>query len=387
MNFIKTIALFFSITLLISNSFGQTPVKRVLVEESTGTWCASCGFGGVYFDHLENNYPNTIPVAIHTGPGGQDPMAILSVEIYMTSYFGGSPTFLFDRTDFPSNSSTKPSVSASNPWTNGLDTLDKYLNLVYNQSPLATVGITQSYNAATREISATITSNFIQNTTGNFRLNCFILEDSVTGGASYDQANSNFSGWGGAPAYLSSLVSAPHPIPNYAHNHVLRAMLGNPEGATASIPTTITSGSSYSKTFTYTVPAGYDENKITLVGLVQRYGNDKVTDREVVNANSQHLNTNPTSISEIAQDFVDISVFPNPAKENVTVEFYVKNKDHITCDLISSNGQIVKSIFNKSFVEGEYRVNLEDLNLSNGMYFLKFNNSESSTTKKFIINK
>jgi len=392
---ILKISLVFILTFFYVSSFGQSsnndvkvdPIKRVLVEESTGTWCASCGFGGIYFEHLESNYPNAIPVAVHTGPGGQDPMAIFSVELYMSNYFGGSPTFLFDRKNFPNNPSTKSSVSGSNPWAHGLDTLDSYLDLVYNQAPIATVGITQSYDISNREITITVTANFIENATGNFRLNCFILEDSVTGGAEYNQANSNFSGWTAGPSYLQELIDESHPIVGYVHKHVLREMVGNPEGMTANIPTTVASGSSYSKTFTYTIPVEFDENNISLVGLIQRYGSDVVADREIVNANSQDLSLVPNSISETAQNFVDISVFPNPVTEKSSIEFYVRKNDNIKCDLINSFGQLVKPLFNNYFTQGEYRVDFDRSNLSNGVYFLRFSNSETTVIKKIVVSK
>ena len=386
MNYLKTVKLLLMFTFMSVNSFSQSPIKRVLVEESTGTWCASCAYGSIYFEHLEDNYPNAIPVAVHTGPGGQDPMAILSVELYMSGYFGGSPTFLFDRKDFPENPSAKPAVSASSPWSDGLNTLDSYMDQIYNQSPLATVGIDQTYNSTTREITVTITSNFVQNTTGNFRLNCMIVEDGVTGDADYDQANSNFSGWTGGPSYLQPLIDESHPIVGYVHNHVLRSYLGNPEGATASIPTTVASGSGYSKTFTYTLPAEFDENKILLIGLVQRFGSDVIADREIVNANSQHLDLEGASVNEQVESFIDISIFPNPLTENSTIEFYVKNSSTITCELISSTGEIVNLVFNKHFTQGEYRVDFKNLDLSNGIYFLKFNNSEKTTIKKLVVN-
>ena len=374
------------LVLISVNSFGQ--IKRVVVEESTGTWCASCGFGSIYFEHIAENYPNAIPVAVHTGPGGQDPMAIFSIEVYMLDYFNGSPTFLFDRTDFPNNPSDKPAVSASdNFWAHGLDTLDRYMDMVYDQVPLATVGIEQSYNESTREITVTITGNFIQDATGSFRLNCFILEDSVSGGSEYDQANSNFSGWTDGPSYLQPLIDSPHPIPGYKHNHVLRAALGNPEGITASIPTSVISGSSYSTTFTYTLPAEFDENQISLVGLVQKYGSNKVNDRQIVNANSQHLNIVTGNVSEYNQNFIELSVYPNPITDNSIIEFYLKKSDVVSCDLINSNGQIIKEMFNSYFTQGEYRIDLNRINLDNGLYFLKFNNSESTLVKKIIISK
>ena len=247
MRLLKTIVIFTLLLVLSFNSNAQDPIKRVVVEESTGTWCASCGFGSIYFEHLETNYPNAIPIAFHTGPGGQDPMSILSFEIYYIPYFNGSPTFLFDRKDFPENPSTKPSISASDPWSSGIETLDSYLDQIYDQTPIATIGMEQSYNSSNRELTVTVTSNFIQDVTGDFRLNCMILEDSVTGGSEYDQANSNFSGWTGGPSFLQELIDESPVITGYVHNHVLRAALGDSEGAIASIPNSVANGTSYSK--------------------------------------------------------------------------------------------------------------------------------------------
>ncbi|MCK5855892.1 MAG: Omp28-related outer membrane protein [Bacteroidales bacterium] len=382
----KTIYLFTTLLAFSFYSYGQTPIKRVVVEESTGTWCASCAFGSVYFEHLENNYPNAIPIAVHTGPGGQDPMAIFSVELYMIPYFSGSPTFLFDRKDFPTNPSSKPAISAT-PWVTGLDTLDRYMDLVYNQNPLATVGVTKSYNSSTRDLEVTITANFIQNTTGDFRLNCFILEDSVTGGTEYNQANSNFSGWTSGPSYLQDLINAPAIISGYVHNHVLRETLGNPEGVTASIPSSVTSGSSYSKTFNFTLPTGYNENKISLVGLIQRYGTDVVNDREIVNANSVHLIDQTTSTSEYEVGIRDIRVYPNPVESKSNIEFYVSKSNHITCELYNINGQKIKTIFDKKLVQGEYRETLNNLNLTSGTYFLVFRQDGHVTNKKIVVHK
>lgn len=386
MKTLKTISILSLILVSFSYGFSQDPIKRVVVEESTGTWCASCGYGSIYFEHLEENYPNTIPIAVHTGPGGQDPMAVLSIELYMLDYFSGSPTFIFDRKDFPHNPNAKPSISASNTWEFGLDTLDSYLDLVYDEDPLATVGMTRSYNSATRELNVTVTSNFIQNATGEFRLNCFIVEDSVTGGSEYNQANSNFSGWSSGPAYLQELIDAPAVITDYVHNHVLRETLGGNEGVDASIPSSVTNGSSYSKDFTFTLPSGYDENNIKLVGLVQRYGADKVNDREIVNANSISLIDNTMSISDNdVQGIEKFNIYPNPVNSNSNLEFYLPISSKIKCELYNLYGQKISTLFDEYLVQGEYVKNLSNLDVVPGTYFVVLNNRSTSMRKTLIV--
>lgn len=376
---IKMIAALFIITVNFTAQ-SQTAIKRALVEEYTGTWCSSCAFGNVYFDYLATNYPNAIPVAVHSG----DIMQNFSIVSYMTEYFDALPTFLYDRVDFPSNPEIVPAVSAY-PWATGLDTLNHYLDNVYTQTPIATVGIDQTYDPTTRVITATINANFIDDATGNFRLNCFILEDSVTGGSDYDQTNSNFSGWTGGPAYLQSLINSPAIITGYYHNHVAREMLGTPAGAVASIPTTVSNGSSYSKTFTYTLPAEYDENQISLVGVIQRYGPSVENDRNIVNANSQHLELETNGLTTLENNFIDLSVYPNPIDETSKIEFYVKETGTISCALYNSVGEKVSFIFEKEFTQGEYKINLNQYDLSSGIYFLKFSQNATNQIEKICV--
>ena len=44
------------------------PNKRVVIEESSGTWCPFCPQGIVGMETIEQQYPNTvIPIAVHNG--------------------------------------------------------------------------------------------------------------------------------------------------------------------------------------------------------------------------------------------------------------------------------------------------------------------------------
>lgn len=370
--------------ILTINANSQTAIKRPLVEEYTGAWCSSCAFGSVYSEHLKNNYPNSIFIAVHSG----DPMQVFSISGYMSNYFDALPTFLFDRVDFPTNPGQVSAVSAY-PWNTALDTLDHYLDIQYNMSPIATVGIDQTYDATSREITVTINGNFITDASGDFRLNCFIVEDSISGGSDYNQSNTNFSGWTGGPSFLQPLIDSDPVIVGYQHNHVVREMLGTPAGIVASIPTTVTNGSSYSKTFTYVIPAEYDESQISLVGVIQRYGADINIDREIVNANSQHLDLDeedPTSsLNGIENNILDLIVYPNPIDETSKIEFYVKETGTISCSIYNSLGEEVAIVFNKTFTQGEYKMNLNHFNLGSGIYYLRFNQNQSSQIEKICV--
>jgi hypothetical protein len=365
LNFVTLVVVF---TLILNvTSYAQTAIKRPVMEEYTGAWCSSCGFGMAYFPYLESNYPNAIPIGIHVG----DVMENFSITSYMTNYYEALPTFLFDRVDFPNNPNNVPAVSAY-PWNTALDTLDSYLEIQYNQTPEATIGIIQTYDPITRTINATITANFIEDLSGDFRLNCFILEDSVVGGDEYNQSNSNFSGWTGGPSFLQSLIDAESVIVGFVHNHVVREMLGTPAGADAQIPTTVVNGASYSKTFTYVLPQEYREAKISLVGVLQRYGSDEWVDRNIVNANSQHLDLEQQTNNLIQLEKLKFKVYPNPIQLNGVVEFYNPINGNTKCQIVDLLGNVIATPFNQYLTAGEYRVSTSNLNLSKGMYLLKF---------------
>ena len=52
-----------------------------------------------------------------------------------------------------------------------------------------------------------------------------------------------------------------------------------------------------------------------------------------------------------------------------------------------SKGQVIKTVFNKFFTQGEYLLDFDGVELNNGIYFLKFNNSKTTTVKKIIASK
>lgn len=379
---VKQFLLFLLMLIPFLKTDAQIPIKRPLVEEYTGAWCASCGFGSVYFEYLAEEYPNAIPVAIHNG----DVMQNLSMILYMTDYFSGSPTFLYDRVDFESNTGEAAAISAY-PWPNGLDTLNKYLDIQYNQIPIATVGIDKTYNPDTRKMTATVTANFLEDAEGEFRLNCFVLEDSITGGTEYDQANSNFSDWTSGPEYLQALIDSPPVITNYYHNHVAREMLGTPAGADASIPENVPATTSYSKTFEYIIPEEYNENQISLVGLLQRYGGQTISnEHRIENAVSKHLLPRyGVGVTNDEAAILNVSIYPNPITNNASVEFYLKKNGRVSCELYDALGRRVKLIFNENFTQGEYKIPLGQLNLTTGIYLLKFNQNGLIQTKQICI--
>ncbi|MDD2637062.1 MAG: T9SS type A sorting domain-containing protein [Bacteroidales bacterium] len=82
-----------------------------------------------------------------------------------------------------------------------------------------------------------------------------------------------------------------------------------------------------------------------------------------------------------SETFEQLSVYPNPAKEKVTVEFPVLGITDKTIEIIDINGKVVqKANFS------EFKLEMDISSLCNGMYFLRLYCPEGLIVKKFIKN-
>ena len=83
---------------------------------------------------------------------------------------------------------------------------------------------------------------------------------------------------------------------------------------------------------------------------------------------------------------IEFSVYPNPAKNNLTVEFYNDNYEKTTFTLNDILGKRIKD-YTFNTITGKNRVNLDLNNLKNGVYLINFNNNDIKSTQKLIISK
>lgn len=128
----------------------------------------------------------------------------------------------------------------------------------------AGVDFTYTYDSATRELIIDLTVNFVENATGAFRVNLAITEDHIVGPQT------------GQPD-------------DYVHRHVARAFLGGAWGNDIGIPTIVNNGQTFTHQYVTTLSAPWNENEISMVGMVMRYDDADILQREIVNAMQIHL--------------------------------------------------------------------------------------------------
>jgi len=254
------------------NALTYFPARKSLVEVHTGAWVPLGPDGWVKAEEVRNNYgENAIVCEVHNDDAMEIPDGLALANTYVTVF----PSGTIDRMLFDTQATV---ATGRDVW----DTLVGQSLAVIE--PVAVTIDTVAFDSVSREYSVTLSAEFVGEISGDMRFNAFVVEDSVIGfGTGFDQANA-FNGQNGHPFF-----GAGNPISGFTHRNVVREMLGGSWGASGSIPASVLPGDVYTMTFTDTLPLGYDEEKISIVGLVQRYDANEATNRSVMNAESAPL--------------------------------------------------------------------------------------------------
>lgn len=343
----------------------QFPEKLVLIEEITGAWCGYCPRAPIIFrEDVLPYFPNTLFAAIHTGDG----MTINDSKDFMGTYVTGVPTGFVDR----KRRMTDPGITfAPEDWPGLLNNLD----IRYTPVELS---LTNSYDPTTRKWDIQVTYDFVFNQTANYRVNCYIIEDSLYGtGSSWDQRNF-FNGSASEP-YLS-LKGAGDPIPGYKHHHVVRKMLGGSWGLAGVIPNTIRKGDRFVFSQTITADSRWNMANIHIVGILQQWDQDKFK-RPIMNAREGEVSF--ISGTNSAEQLPGFRLFPNPVQDILWIEFQGESFAENEIQVYNSLGQELLSLTDENF-RGSTQVPVSMKTFTPGIYFVKIRLGGQVTVRKVV---
>jgi thiol-disulfide isomerase/thioredoxin len=343
------------------NTLSQSGIKKVFIEEATGTWCPWCPRGAVGLDYMYSTYPaSVVAVAVHNS----DPMEVPEYDNGISSFIAGYPSGAVDRL-----------IANVDP---GIASLENVYNQRINELvPLSlSADATQSGDELTITVNATFFSNFSSAGT-DFRFGAIITENGVTGtGSGYNQAN-NYAGGGNGP--MGGYENLPNPVPasQMVYDHVGRALLGGFNGEAGSVPASVVDGQTVSHTFTYTIPSTSDINNMNIVPVLLSQTAAGVIGVSEISV-SQAL-----SVEEVS-GIDSIKIYPNPAKDNINIAFEASNGDYN----ISVTDMLGRTVLTQSFegLFGNQTLQLPVSDLNSGYYLITIKDGQSSYSSKFIVN-
>jgi hypothetical protein len=339
------------------------PLKKVIGEEATGTWCGWCVRGICYMDYMKETYPETwIGVAVHNG----DPM---TNDVYDNEI----PSIIPNFPGYPSGTIDRSGANFYDPE----EFEAGYLERINAISP-GTLNLTNfTWDPGTRMVSFDVESEFVVDVTNELRFGAIITEDSLYGTTAGWAQTNYYAGGGQGPMCGFESLPATIPASQMVYNHVAREILNTPYGTVGSIEAPVLAGSIKSYNYTYNIPAEWNYDKLTFIGILL----DAQTG-EILNSNS--LMTTFVGTGEI-DPAATVSVFPNPSSNFANIVFSLKNQEVVKLAVYNPSGRMVYSEDAKSFNPGENKIRIRNENLSNGLYIVKLTVGNQTYTQKITV--
>ncbi len=360
------------------------PVKNVLLEEFTTAPCQFCPDGSTRLNHILDNNTRMIGAALHAG-FGTDGMTTTDHSTLAGQYSDFAPALMIDRVYYESETGTNIGY-----YNDPYDRWEPYAQTRKGTITPVSIEASNTYNSGTRTLTVDVSATFYGVINSPFRVNCYIIEDSVSGtGSGYNQVN------GSNGDNTSEWYQKGNPIVGYKHRHVTRYMMGGAWGSAAVVPTTTADGVPYTKQYTYTLPAGWNDSRIKLVALVQHYNVTNKYDREILNAMEFDLNSSGNTggvVSSIVENsgnaLQTAGLYPNPANDFVTVEYSLNKEADFSMEVYNLVGEVTTTFPHANLGEGNYTTRLNTSDYTNGIYFIVLKeNGKSVQTLKFVVSK
>lgn len=273
------------------NVFSSLPKKHVLMEVYNYQTNQMCYKTDVYNDNVVlNNTAYTI-VNFYTQP--TDPLYNANTKA-VGDELDGTHAFatMYDRYHFPFW--RFPTIPYLTDGTLNITGIYAYGQREQFYEPVEVFFKSATYDSANRELKVLVSATLYDNLSGDYRFNIYLTENGV----------------------ISPQAGAPNPN-SYKHDNVLRAMLGGPWGKQGSLPTSLNSGTTYDYWFTYTIPANYNADSLSLIGLVQKYDTDKYN-RPILNSKEASL-MSTLSVNNSKTSSKNVHIYPNPTDGNINV--------------------------------------------------------------------
>ncbi len=392
---------------------GVAATKRIFLEEGSGGWCGYCPDGHLRMrDILEENlnvngtYNKVVGIVHHNADG----MANTQSNTINTAYSTGYPYGVVDRTLFADQATVGLNRGL---WAT------KITDRMNTVSPVNITITDKTFDAATRKITFSVKADFVDYAKpGDIRITAIVSEDNVRGpklsatSTTWNQHNYYSQDDAGAGGSGHELYTEPAYFYGYLHRHVAKTILPSAWGAAGPIINGPAEGSTYTQTFTYTLPPvskvtendyagntglytdfqntfpGESNNKpgdISLIGIVSYYSADAKA-REVINVNETPLLRGTGVKEEVKSNYIS-KVFPNPTSGITQVDFKLSSTDNVTIELYNLMGQKVQTIHNGAFAGGDHTIYFNAENTNNGVYFIKVSSTDYTSTHKIMIQK
>ena len=344
----------------IVNTLTTLVYRKVVLEEYTGIHCQYCPDGHKRANDYKALHPNDVfLINIHEGSyavpaaGEPDFRTAFGTALSQQTALAGYPSGTINRHVFSPYTTT--ALNRGEWAANG--------NLILTMPTYVTLGITASVNATTRLLTVNTTGNYLANGPAINMMNVALVQNNVLG-----------------PQTAGITWNPTQVLPDgvtYIHGHMLRHLLTGQWGDSILVTT---SGTNRVKTYTYTLPAtingvNLDIYNIEVVAFISEGNQEIVTGAEYLL---------PASVDEV-NNGVDFNVYPNPATDNMQINFNLNDTKKVEIKIYNNLGAIVFSSIEGQLNSGNHTVEISVSDLAKGIYYMNLKAGENTISKKIVI--
>lgn len=343
--------------------------KMVVGEEGTGTWCGWCPRGAVFMELLENKYTDLwAGIAVHNGTN--DPMVVTDYDAAVSAAISGYPSGFVDR------------LPEADPSQFEIDFLQRI-----TVAPKVFVVNGANWNSGTRVLNVSVSTDWQQSVSGDYRVVCVLTEDNVSGTSSgYAQVNYYAGGSNGVMGGFEALAN-PVPAAQMIYDHVARAITPGFSGTAGNFPGSITAGNTFDHNFTFTLPASWDENEIHIIGYIldptAKIDNAASATLAEAIANGFQSGTQLGVASELPQPDALMTIHPNPSSEITQLNINLTSETEVNVEIYSVEGKLIASK-NYGNLNGAYSLPVITEGWAKGVYMVKLITANGIITKQLI---
>ncbi len=333
--------------------------RKMVVEEATGTWCGWCPRGAVNMAKMKDLYHDEfIGIAVHNST--TDPMLVAAYDKGITSLpgFGGFPSVIINREKIEDPGNLE----------------DILISQLRNE--VAPADIKLSTTLSNRKVTADLTVKFNTEFTGeDLKLIGVLVEDGVKGTASgYNQANYYANNAQGVMGGYEKLAN-PVPAAKMVYNEVGRKLIYDFAGKSIN-KSAVKAGDEVDFLFDVDVDAKFKLENVSLVVMV-------ADGSGVIIGGAQSFVT-PTGVNDIAEVANKVSLSPNPASDVSYINLDIIQSNDVEVTIFNQIGQsVAKKAYGKLAGKQMLPINVDQFN--KGMYFVKINVGNKTTTQKLIV--
>ena len=361
------------------------PSKNTLVEQFLSAYDGYSPDGQEKLKALTNG--SVIAVNHHD----VDSLSTTTIGNLITTYRKKTTTAMVDRTYFKDIASVPVERSA----------YGTRINQRKSVVVPATVSINKIYDSITRILNFTVSATFVGEVKGDYRMNAFITENNVYGPI----MDTTYNGWNQlsfmynlpfSPYFQQGYYLSPQDgyllnALQYKHQNVLDASLDGAFGLAGVIPSTGgTQGQTYTKAYSYTVPATpagqfrYTPENMYIVAYVSEYDTDQ-NKRTVLNCTQDKLTLKSEALVSVQElkSTSEFILYPNPSYGLTNILIPENSfKKQVNISVIDALG---KEVYNQNagMSFGLIQLNLNHLN--NGTYFMVVSDGNTRAAKKLVI--